>query len=120
VRIGSPLFSTTLFPVYVALLIWGGLTSARTGLRALILCEPSEGGGDHEIHDHCEGHKETEAGVMPHEQMFAEMAKYHEELQKAGVLLDASGLQASAKGWRIKILRTKRTLVDGPSRRRRS
>jgi len=58
--------------------------------------------------------KETEAGVMPHEQMFAEMAKYHEELQKAGVLLDASGLQASAKGWRIKYSGPKRTLVDGP------
>jgi len=58
--------------------------------------------------------KETEAGVMPHEQMFAEMAKYHEELQKAGVLLDASGLQASAKGWRIQYSGHKRTLVDGP------
>jgi len=58
--------------------------------------------------------KETEAGVMPHEQMFAEMTKYHEELQKAGVLLDASGLQASAKGWRIKYSGPKRTLVDGP------
>jgi len=58
--------------------------------------------------------KETEAGVTPHEQMFAEMAKYHEELQKAGVLLDASGLQASAKGWRIKYSGQKRTVVDGP------
>ena len=58
--------------------------------------------------------KDSEAGVMPHEQMFAEMAKYHEELQKAGVLLDASGLQASAKGWRIQYSGHKRTLVDGP------
>ncbi len=58
--------------------------------------------------------KDSEAGVMPHEQMFAEMAKYHEELQKAGVLLDASGLQASAKGWRIQYSGHRRTLVDGP------
>jgi hypothetical protein len=42
------------------------------------------------------------------------MAKYHEELQKAGVLLDASGLQPSAKGWRIKYSGAKRTVIDGP------
>jgi len=58
--------------------------------------------------------KESEAGVLPHEQMLTDMAKYHEELQKAGVLLDASGLQASAKGWRIKYSGQKRTVVDGP------
>jgi len=58
--------------------------------------------------------KEAEAGVMPHEQRFAEMAKYHEELQKAGVLLDASGLQPSSKGWRVKYSGQKRTVVDGP------
>ena len=58
--------------------------------------------------------KDSEAGVMPHEQMFADMAKYHEELQRAGVLLDASGLQATSKGWRIKYSGQKRTVVDGP------
>ena len=58
--------------------------------------------------------KDSEAGVMPRETMLTDMAKYHEELQKAGVLLDASGLQASAKGWRIKYSGQKRTLVDGP------
>ena len=58
--------------------------------------------------------RDSEAGVMPHEKMLTDMAKYHEELQKAGVLLDASGLQASAKGWRIKYSGQKRTLVDGP------
>src|SRR5881628_1486968 len=58
--------------------------------------------------------KDSEAGVMPRETSLAEMAKYHEELQKAGVLLDASGLQASAKGWRIQYSGHKRTLVDGP------
>jgi len=58
--------------------------------------------------------KDSEAGVMPHEKILTEMAKYHEELQKAGVLLDASGLQASSKGWRIRYSGAKRTVVDGP------
>jgi len=58
--------------------------------------------------------KDSEAGVMPEEGLIAEMAKYHEELAKAGVLLDASGLQASSKGWRIRHSGDKRTFVDGP------
>lgn len=58
--------------------------------------------------------KDTEAGNMPEEQMFASMAAYHEELAKAGVLLDASGLQPSSKGWRIKYTGRKRIVVDGP------
>lgn len=58
--------------------------------------------------------KDSEAGVMPPESLLAEMAAYHEELAKAGVLLDGSGLQASSKGWRIKYAGDKRTVVDGP------
>ena len=58
--------------------------------------------------------KDSEAGVMPQEARMAEMAKYHEELQKAGMLLDASGLRASSKGWRIKYSGDKRSFVDGP------
>ncbi len=58
--------------------------------------------------------KDSEAGVMPEEKLIAAMAAYHEALAKAGVLLDASGLQASSKGWRIKYSGTKRTVVDGP------
>ena len=57
---------------------------------------------------------DSEAGVMPPEKLIAEMQKYHEELAKAGVLLDASGLQASSKGWRVKYRGGKRTVVDGP------
>lgn len=57
---------------------------------------------------------DSEAGVMPGENLMAEMAKYHEELQKAGVLLDGSGLQPSSKAWRIRYSGDKRTLVDGP------
>ena len=58
--------------------------------------------------------KDSEAGVIPPDQSFAEMAAYHEELAKAGVLLDASGLQASSKGWRVKYSGSKRTVIDGP------
>jgi hypothetical protein len=58
--------------------------------------------------------RDSEAGVMPDEKALSEMAKYHEELQRAGVLLDASGLQATSKGWRIKYAGQKRTVVDGP------
>ena len=58
--------------------------------------------------------KESEAGVRPTEELFAAMADYHEQLVKAGVLLDASGLQPSAKGWRIKYSQGKRSVVDGP------
>jgi hypothetical protein len=58
--------------------------------------------------------EDSEAGVMPEERLFDEMASYHEELQKAGVLLDGSGLQPSSKGWRIKYSGGKRTVIDGP------
>ena len=58
--------------------------------------------------------KDSEAGVRPTEELFAAMADYHEQLVKAGVLLDASGLQPTSKGWRIKYSGGKRTLVDGP------
>lgn len=57
---------------------------------------------------------DSEAGAMPSEQLIAEMATYHEELAKAGLLLDASGLTPSAKGWRIRYSGGKRTVVDGP------
>jgi hypothetical protein len=58
--------------------------------------------------------KDTEAGKMPEETRIAAMATYHEELVKAGVLLDASGLQPTSKGWRIKYSGGKRTVIDGP------
>jgi hypothetical protein len=58
--------------------------------------------------------KDSEAGVMPPEELFTAMADYHEQLVKAGVLLDASGLQPSAKGWRIKYSGGKRIVIDGP------
>jgi len=58
--------------------------------------------------------KESEAGVMPPESLFKAMADYHEELVKAGVLVDASGLQASSKGFRVRYRGKDRSVVDGP------
>ena len=59
--------------------------------------------------------KESEAGVMPSEELLSAMGKYNEELMKAGVLLDLSGLQPSSKGLRVKFSKeNKRTVVDGP------
>jgi hypothetical protein len=58
--------------------------------------------------------KESEAGVMPTDEMIATMGKYNEELIKAGVLVDLSGLQPTSKGFRVKFSGGKRTIVDGP------
>jgi hypothetical protein len=59
--------------------------------------------------------KDSEAGKMPSEALLSAMGKYNEELMKAGVLLDLSGLQSSAKGFRVKFSSNgKRTVVDGP------
>jgi hypothetical protein len=58
--------------------------------------------------------KDSEAGVMPSEELLSAMGKYNEELMKAGVLLDAAGLQASSKGARVRFSGGKRTVIDGP------
>jgi hypothetical protein len=59
---------------------------------------------------------DSEAGRFPEDSdsLFAAMAAYHEELARAGVLLDASGLQPSSKGWRVQYEGGRRTVVDGP------
>jgi hypothetical protein len=58
--------------------------------------------------------KDSEAGVMPDEQLLAGMGKYNEELVKAGVLLAGEGLHPSSKGARIRFSGATRTVVDGP------
>jgi hypothetical protein len=57
---------------------------------------------------------QAESGVIPDEKIFAEMNKYNEELQKAGVLLALDGLQPSAKGARLSVKHGKKTITDGP------
>jgi hypothetical protein len=58
--------------------------------------------------------KDSEASVLPDEKMLTEMGKFNMELEKAGVLLAAEGLQASSKGARVKFSGSKRTVIDGP------
>ena len=58
---------------------------------------------------------DSEAGQMPSERLLAEMGAFHEEMAKAGVLVDGTGLKPSKTGWRIKYAKGgKRALVDGP------
>jgi hypothetical protein len=58
--------------------------------------------------------KESEAGLMPDESRFAAMAKYNEDLTKAGILLAAEGLHPSSMGARVTFSGNKRTVIDGP------
>lgn len=60
------------------------------------------------------GTTETESGELPGDALVAPMAVYHDALAKAGVLLDATGLQPSSKGWRIRYSGGKRSVIDGP------
>ena len=56
----------------------------------------------------------SESGAMPERDLVAAMTAYHEELAKAGVLLDANGLKPSKEGWRVRYSGGKRTNIDGP------
>jgi len=58
--------------------------------------------------------KDTEAGVMPSEQLLTEMGNYNEELVKAGIMLAGEGLHPSSKGARIHFSSNKRTVIEGP------
>lgn len=60
------------------------------------------------------GNKDTEAGVMPDESMLSAMNAYNAELEKAGALLDLSGLKPTSHGARIVFDGNKRTVIDGP------
>jgi hypothetical protein len=58
--------------------------------------------------------KNSEAGVLPSQELLTEMGKFNEELVKAGVMLAGEGLQASSKGKRVRFAAGKRTVIDGP------
>ncbi len=58
--------------------------------------------------------KNSEAGVMPSQELLAAMMKYNEDLVKAGIMLAGEGLQPSSKGARVKFSGNKRTVTDGP------
>ena len=58
--------------------------------------------------------KDSEAGVMPKQDLLAKMGKFNEDLVKAGVMLAGDGLQPSSKGKRVRFSGQKRTVIDGP------
>ena len=58
--------------------------------------------------------EDSEAGVMPSEELLTAMMKYNEELVKAGIMLAGDGLQPTSKGARVQFDGPKRTVVDGP------
>ena len=58
--------------------------------------------------------EDSEAGVLPSQELLTEMGQFNEELVKAGVLLAAEGLQPSSKGARVKFSGEKRSVIDGP------
>jgi hypothetical protein len=58
--------------------------------------------------------KDTEAGVLPSQELLAAMGKYNEELVKAGIMLAGEGLHPSSKGVRVRFSGNKRTVIDGP------
>ncbi len=57
---------------------------------------------------------DTEAGVMPSEEMIAEMTKFNEELVKAGIMLAGDGLHPSSRGAKVRFDGDDRTVIDGP------
>jgi hypothetical protein len=57
---------------------------------------------------------DSEAGVLPSEELMTAMGNYNEELAKAGVLIDCDGLQPSSKGARVRFSGEQRTVIDGP------
>jgi hypothetical protein len=58
--------------------------------------------------------KDSEAGILPDEQLLTAMGKYNEELVKAGVMLAGDGLHPSSKGVRVRFSQGKQTVIDGP------
>jgi hypothetical protein len=58
--------------------------------------------------------KNSEAGVMPSEELLTAMGRYNEELVKAGVMVAGDGLHPSAKGKRVRFSGNQRSVIDGP------
>lgn len=58
--------------------------------------------------------EQSEAGILPSNEMLAEMGKFNEELMKAGILQAAEGLRASSQGKRVKFEDKHKIVIDGP------
>jgi len=57
---------------------------------------------------------DSEAGILPSEELMTAMGNFNEELAKAGILIDCDGLQPSSKGARVRFSGDQRTVIDGP------
>src|SRR5262245_58887724 len=82
--------------------------------KAIDTYQPHEGGIPMRFMILIKADKDSEAGVLPNEQLLTEMGKFNEELVKAGVMLAGEGLHPSSKGARVKFSGEKRTVIDGP------
>lgn len=58
--------------------------------------------------------KESEAGILPSQELFEKMGKFNQDLMQAGVFLGADGLKASSNGKRVRFSGQQRTVIDGP------
>jgi hypothetical protein len=58
--------------------------------------------------------EDSEAGVMPTEQLLSDMMKFNEELVKAGVMLAGDGLRPSSEGVRVTFSGSERKVINGP------
>jgi hypothetical protein len=58
--------------------------------------------------------KASEAGTLPSKQLLTDMGKFNEELQKAGILVEAAGLRPTSKGKRVRFAGQNRAVIDGP------
>jgi hypothetical protein len=74
-------------------------TESETAMRFIVMVKAS---------------KDSEAGILPSTEQFAEMGRFNDELVKAGIMLAGEGLQDSSKGVRISYDGKKRTVRDGP------
>ena len=134
-RVGSPLQTHVLFPVYVAVLIWSGLVlrraestprlsramaarGSRTGPAGRAVGSSRLNRVEQETNMKfmvmVKATERSEAGEMPSTELLAEMGKFNEELHNAGVLLAGEGLHPSSKGVRVRFSGSDRTVVDGP------
>src|SRR5687767_10396820 len=81
---------------------------------SLFLTVPGTGGATMRVIVMVKATKESEAGVMPSQQLLTDMGNFNEELVKAGIMLAGEGLHPSSKGARVKFSGSNRTVVDGP------
>jgi hypothetical protein len=99
-----------------------GTRSTRTGKRGEIqrgslspgIRREREGESNMRVMVIVKANEDSEAGVMPSEQLLTEMGAFNEELVKAGVMLDGDGLKPSSEGARVRFSGSQRTVIDGP------